>query len=118
MENYFEAPKPKLIYVFRISDPAHKGCLKVGETTFEVGEDINPLEIKPNSSILNAAARKRIDQYTQTAGIAYELLYTECTMFMRGLKLRWFSDKEVHEVLRRSGIRRKTFDDTVEQERE
>lgn len=118
MENYFEAPKPKLIYVFRICDAAHNGCLKVGETTFNVDEDVNPLEIKPNSSILNAAARKRIDQYTQTAGIAYELLYTECTMFMRGLRLTWFNDKDVHEVLRRSGIKRKIFDGTSKQGRE
>ncbi len=118
MEKYFEAPKPKLIYVFRISDAAHHGCLKVGETTFEVDDDANPFDIKPNSSILNTAARKRIDQYTQTAGIAYELLYTECTLHMRGMTMRWFNDKDVHEVLRRSGIKRKEFDTTTKQGRE
>lgn len=118
MEKYFEAPKPKLIYVFRISDAAHHGCLKVGETTFEVDDDANPFDIKPNSSILNTAARKRIDQYTQTAGIAYELLYTECTLHMRGMTMRWFNDKDVHEVLRRSGIKRKEFEATSKQGRE
>ena len=118
MEKIFEAPKPKLIYVFRITDAAHHGCLKVGETTFEVDEDANVFDIKPNSTILNQAAKKRIDQYTQTAGIAYELLYTECTMHMRGMTLRWFNDKDVHEVLLRSGIRRKEFDSTSKQGRE
>lgn len=118
MENYFEAPKPKLIYVFRITDAAHHGCLKVGETTFDVDENVNPFDIKPNSSVLNAAARKRIDQYTQTAGIAYELLYTECTLHMRGMKMGWFNDKDVHEVLRRSGIKRKEFEATSKQGRE
>ena len=72
MEKIFEAPKPKLIYVFRITDAAHHGCLKVGETTFEVDEDANVFDIKPNSTILNQAAKKRIDHYTQTAGIASE----------------------------------------------
>lgn len=115
MEKYFEAPKPKLIYVFRISDAAHHGCLKVGETTFEVDDDANPFDIKPNSSILNTAAIKRINQYTQTAGIAYELLYTECTLHMRGMTMRWFNDRDVHEVLRRSGIKRKEFDATTKQ---
>ncbi len=118
MEKYFEAPKPKLIYVIRITDAAHHGCLKVGETTFEVDEDSNPFDIKPNSSILNKAAHKRIDQYTQTAGIAYELLYTECTLHMRGMTMRWFNDKDVHEVLRRSGIKRKEFESTSKQGRE
>ncbi|MCC8114900.1 MAG: Eco57I restriction-modification methylase domain-containing protein [Bacteroidales bacterium] len=109
MERFFEAPKPKLIYAFRISDAAHAGCVKVGETTFALDEDQNPFDIKPNSTILNKAARKRIDQYTSTAGISYELLHTEMTLHMRGMKMVDFSDKDVHKVLLRSGIKRKKF---------
>ena len=98
--------KLKLIYVFRINDAAHRGCLKVGEATCE---DENVFGLSPNSKALNEAARKRINQYTQTAGIAYDLLYTELTVYNRG-GLRSFNDKEVHNVLERSGIKKKVFD--------
>ena len=98
--------KLKLIYVFRINDTAHRGCLKIGEATCE---DENVFGLSPNSKVLNEAARKRINQYTQTAGIAYNLLYTELTVYNRG-GLRSFNDKEVHNVLERSGIKKKVFD--------
>ena len=98
--------KLKLIYVFRINDAAHRGCLKIGEATCE---DENMFGLSPNSKALNEAARKRINQYTQTAGIAYDLLYTELTVYNRG-GLRSFNDKEVHNVLERSGVKKKVFD--------
>ena len=98
--------KLKLIYVFRINDTAHHGCLKIGEATCE---DENVFGLSPNSKALNEAARKRINQYTQTAGIAYDLLYTELTVYNRG-GLRSFNDKEVHNVLERSSIKKKVFD--------
>lgn len=103
----FSSLKSKLIYVFRINDENHKGCLKIGEATCEEGD---VLELRPNSKQLNQAAKKRINQYTQTAGIAYELLYTELTIFMQNGRLCSFNDKEVHTVLERSGIRKKVFD--------
>lgn len=92
--------------MFRINDTAHHGCLKIGEATCE---DENVFGLSPNSKALNEAARKRINQYTQTAGIAYDLLYTELTIYNRG-GLRSFNDKEVHNVLERSGIKKKVFD--------
>lgn len=99
--------KLKLIYVFRINDAAHSGCLKIGEATSD-NENIWGLE--PNSKALNKAAKKRIDQYTQTAGIAYDLLYTELTIFNDKNGLKAFSDHEVHSVLTRSGVKKKLFD--------
>lgn len=98
---------PKLIYVFRINDAEHKGCLKIGEATTDT-ENIWGLE--PNSKPLNEAAKKRINQYTQTAGISYDLLYTELSVFIKNKTFNAFSDAEVHNVLIRSGIKRKTFD--------
>lgn len=107
---YFEGLKPKLIYVFRINDGAHKGCLKIGETTMDVDPDeIDVTTILPDSKTLNKAARERISQYTATAGIAYELLYTESASYSKGSRTIGFNDKDVHEVLKRSGIRRKEF---------
>lgn len=100
--------KLKLIYVFRINDESHKDCLKIGETTSD-NEDIWGLE--PNSKALNKAAKKRINQYTQTAGIRYDLLYTEVTVYNDRGTLKSFSDSEVHQVLIRSGIKKKVFDE-------
>lgn len=99
--------KLKLIYVFRINDAAHRGCLKVGEATCD---NDNVFGLAPNSKALNESAKKRINQYTQTAGIAYDLLYTELTIYNSKNGLCSFNDKEVHNVLERSGIRKKIFD--------
>ena len=99
--------KLKLIYVFRINDAAHRGCLKVGEATCD---NDNVFGLAPNSKALNESAKKRINQYTQTAGIAYDLLYTELTIYNSKKGLCSFNDKEVHSVLERSGIRKKIFD--------
>lgn len=98
--------KLKLIYVFRINDEAHRDCLKVGETTCD---DETVFGLAPNSKSLNKAAKDRINEYTQTAGIQYDLLYTEMTIYNKG-GLCSFNDKEVHNVLVRSGIKRKIFD--------
>ena len=107
---YFEELKPKLIYVFRINDGAHKDCLKIGEATMVVDPDeVDITAIAPNARILNRAAKNRIDQYTATAGIAYELLYTETASYRKGSRIIGFSDKDVHEVLKRSGVLRKEF---------
>lgn len=103
---YFSSLKLKLIYVFRINDAAHEGCLKIGEATCD---DESVIGLAPNSKPLNEAARKRINQYTQTAGIRYDLLHTELTLYNRG-GLRSFNDKEVHAVLERSGVKRMVFD--------
>ncbi len=101
------ALKLKLIYVFRINDEAHRGCLKIGEATCK---DDTTLDLKPCCHALNQAAKARINQYTQTAGVAYDLLYTESTLCLRQGKVCSFNDKEVHRVLLRSGVKRKIFD--------
>jgi hypothetical protein len=104
---YTSALKLKLIYVFRINDRAHEGCLKIGEATSD-NENIWGLE--PNSRALNEAAKKRINQYTQTAGIRYDLLYTEVSVYNDKGTLQSFSDHEVRDVLIRSGFKKKIFD--------
>lgn len=106
--NKFCKLQPKLIYVFRINDEAHRGCLKIGETTHYEKDFIN---LQPNSRSLNEAARKRINQYTQTAGITYELLYTCSTIYFdEDKKLSSFDDRQVHRVRENSNIERETFD--------
>ena len=107
MATFESSLKSRLIYVFAINDEWHKDCLKVGETTLDEDNGDFPA---PNSDVLNKAARKRIDQYTQTAGIAYNLLYTEMTVFFSGGTIHSFNDKQVHSVLERSGVKKKVFD--------
>lgn len=96
--------KNSLIYIFRINDSKHAKCLKIGEATAPDG-----LTFVPNCKELNEAAKKRIDSYTRTAGIQYELLHTEMTTYSKGGKILGFNDKQVHDVLLRSGIKKEKF---------
>lgn len=103
---YYSTLKAKLIYIFTIDDTAHRGCVKIGEATLE---EATNLSLPPGCKELNAAARKRIDQYTKTAGIDYTLRHTELTVSIHGGLISTFNDKAVHEVLLRSGIKRHDF---------
>ncbi len=107
MATFSSSLKSKLIYVFAINDEWHKDCVKIGEATLSDDDGSNLLG---NSEALQQAAHKRIQQYTKTAGIAYQLLYTEIAIFMRSGMIFTFNDKQVHYVLERSGVKKKTFE--------
>lgn len=107
MATFESSLKSKLIYVFAINDERHRGCLKIGETTID--ED-DGSDLFNNAEALQQAAHKRIRQYTTTAGIAYQLLYTEISIFVRSGMIMTFNDKQVHKVLERSRIKRKEFE--------
>lgn len=97
----------KLIYVFGIDDVPHKECLKVGDTTVLIE---NEKDSQSNSTKLNSAAKERINRYTTTAGIAYDLWYTEIARYVQNNETLTFRDHEVRDVLYRSGIEKKFFD--------
>ena len=103
-----QAFEQKLIYVYRINDTAHEGILKIGEASCNAGMAYFAFE--PNCKELNAAAKERIRHQTQTAGVTFELLYTEATAYMKGKNLIVFQDHDIHDILVRSGIKRKIFD--------
>ena len=90
----------KLIYIFSINDESHKGLLKIGDTTVESSKPLE--ELVPNCHELKQAAKNRIDQYTSTAGIRYNLLHTEIAL-IEGTN-QAARDNKVHEVLTHSGI--------------
>lgn len=103
----------KLIYIFRINDNNHKNMLKIGEATLHTNKNYS--EFAPKCSELNKAAKNRINQYTTTAGIVYDLLYTEIAVYDEkqkdgSYKKKSFSDHKVHDVLKRSGIKNYYFD--------
>lgn len=109
MNNFKQTFSYKLIYVFRINDDKHNGLLKVGEATCST--TTSSKDLLPNCKELNLAAKKRINQYTQTAGIEYELLYTELAIKKNEKgKIVAFSDHDVHKVFERSNIKKHIFD--------
>ena len=109
MSNKFTSTfAPRLIYIFRINDEAHDGVLKIGSAT--VYTDLRLDSLTPNCRELNQAAKKRINDYTSTAGIVYELLHTELAVYNDKGSIKAFLDKKVHEVLLRSGIKKARFD--------
>lgn len=95
----------KLIYIFRINDEIHKGKLKIGETILHTNKNVQ--QLPNNCEELNSAAKNRINNYTSTAGIKYELLHTEISVDNNGDS---FKDTKVHDVLVRSGIEKYYFD--------
>lgn len=104
---YFYKSKYKVIYLMRIPYDTHKGLIKVGDSTIELAVP----NLAPNSSELNAVARKRIKEYTQTAGIPFELLHTELAYYEDSEGAKGFDDHEVHKILERSGIKHKYFNE-------
>ena len=115
MKKFLSTFEYKLIYIFRINDGKHNGMLKIGDATIHTNKLYS--EIENNSHELNESAKQRIDSYTSTAGVVYELLHTEIAVFKDNNtksksygKIKAFRDHDVHDVLIRSGIKRKYFD--------
>ena len=89
-----DAFKYKLIYIFSIPDSKkHSGLLKIGETTID--KKFRAESLKPNCPALNAAAKKRINQYT--ADVDYKLLHTE----LAAIDGKAFRDYHVHRELKK-----------------
>lgn len=109
----------KVIYIFSIDDDLHKGLLKIGDTTLKTNKSID--ELFSCSSDLNLCAKERIKQYTNTAGINVNLLYTELAVKSSVLNngsivLNAFRDYDVHEVLENSGYEKATINGTTGRE--
>lgn len=108
--------KYKLIYIFTIDDEAHKGRLKIGDTTIHTNK--SPDQLPPNCRELNVEARKRIDSYTKTADVKYNLLHTELAIYTFNKdgkpQLAYFRDYDVHKILENSGIKKKSMGNASE----
>ncbi len=109
----------KLIYIFEIRDERHKGLIKIGDTTIKTDEVVDKLG--PNCKLLNKAAKARIDSYTKTAAINYNLLHTELAIktINKGngvFEQRAFRDYDVHRVLEHSGIKKIKIDESTGRE--
>lgn len=105
----------KLIYVFEIPDERHTGILKIGDATVYPSKPIE--ELSSNCAELNTAARERIDSYTKTANIKYNLLHTELAIIVTknsdgSYRIKPFRDYDVHRVLTNSGVKKHKSDDS------
>lgn len=107
----YETASYKLIYIFSIPDEAHKNMVKIGEATIHTTEGI--ADLLPNCESLRQAADKgRIKDYTFTAGIKVNLHWAELAIKIQeqefeGQKVKiiqGFHDRDVHNVLKNSGI--------------
>lgn len=86
-----------VIYVYSIPDKKHMGRLKVGSATINSSN--------PTQEDIDLAAHKRIKKQTKTADIPYSLEHAELAITNDD---KYFSDYDVHEVLKRSGYKRKS----------
>lgn len=106
MKIFEESFQCKLIYIFEIPDATHQGLLKIGDTT--VKTTCNLERLSPNCKILNDAARERINQYANPAGVNYNLLHTELALYRNvDGELKAFRDYAVHKVLLNSNIKKR-----------
>ena len=101
----YQTFEKKLIYIQTGNNsngmwPAYVGLEKVGDATIS---DIEA-DLKPNSEDLRIAAKSRINQYMNTAGVPYILHWAELAWIKSENK--FFRDYAVHEVLKRSKIER------------
>ena len=105
----------RLIYIIAVPGEEHKGMLKIGKASIDT--DIPTDKLQPNCKELNRAAHERIKEYTNTIAVEYSLLYTELALFRNkdGL-LKAFYDTDVHEVLKRSGIKKHCFEHSTANE--
>lgn len=96
----------KLIYIQTADNSSGKwsvyeGAEKIGETT-SPAEDLEE-DWTPNSEFLRSAAEKRLKAYMTTAGVPYKIDWSELAWIKSSKS--WFGDKDVHEVLTRSGYK-------------
>lgn len=86
-----------IVYVYSIPGLHHEGRLKIGSATVNSSS--------PTNDEIYNAAHERIQQQTKTADIPYKLEYAVLAVTKNGV---YFSDYDVHEILKRSGYARKS----------
>ena len=131
VDNLFQVSSFKVIYVYETPTVGgHEGLLNVGDATLHTNKTVEELLAESLSPIhgdnyfitsleINETAKRRIDEQTLTADIPYNLLFA-CLAVQtpvleeaedgHGLRQVFtpFRDKDVHRMLVRNGIERRT----------
>lgn len=105
-QEMYTTAERKFIYIQTVNNEsglfnAFEGTQKIGEGT--VSSDDIETDWSPNSDFLRKVAPKRINQYMKTSGLPYTLGWVELA-YKKATK-SWFHDYDVHNVLKRSGIK-------------
>lgn len=105
-QEMYSTAERKFIYIQTVNNDsglfnAFEGTQKIGEGS--VSSDDIETDWSPNSDFLRAVAPKRINQYMKTSGLPYTLGWVELA-YKKATK-SWFHDYDVHNVLKRSGIK-------------
>ncbi|GAB6730094.1 Eco57I restriction-modification methylase domain-containing protein [Streptococcus uberis] len=105
-QEMYTTAERKFIYIQTVNNEsglfnAYEGTQKIGEGT--VSSDDIETDWSPNSNFLRKVAPKRINQYMKTSGLPYTLGWVELA-YKKATK-SWFHDYDVHNVLKRSGIK-------------
>lgn len=105
-QEMYKTAERKFIYIQTVDNQsglfnAFEGTQKIGEGT--VSSDDIETDWSPNSEFLRTAAPKRINQYMKTSGLPYTLGWVELA-YKKSTK-SWFHDYDVHNVLKRSGVK-------------
>lgn len=99
----YETFERKFVYVTSVENknnayPTYLGLEKIGEAS--VPDDLEA-DFRPNSEYLQLHAKKRISQYMTTSLLPYKVDWAQLAI---NNKKKFFSDRDVHAVLKRSGI--------------
>lgn len=106
-ERLYQTAERKLIYIQTVNNEsgmfqAYEGTQKIGEAT--APDDDFEVDWSPNSKFLRTVGARRINQYMKTAGLKFVLEWVELA-WKKSTKT-WFHDHDVHEVLKRSGVKK------------
>lgn len=99
----YETFERKFIYVTSVENsnntyPTYIGLEKIGEAS--VPDDLEA-DFRPNSDYLHLHAKRRISQYMTTALLPYQVDWAQLAI---DNNKKFFSDRDVHALLKRSGI--------------
>lgn len=105
-QEMYTTAERKFIYIQTVNNEsgmfdAFKGTQKIGEGSVPI-DDLET-DWSPNSEFLRSVAPKRINQYMKTSGLPYTLGWVELAFIKKTQS--WFHDYDVHNVLKRSGIK-------------
>ncbi|MDE7504841.1 DEAD/DEAH box helicase family protein, partial [Streptococcus agalactiae] len=105
-QEMYTTAERKFIYIQTVNNEsglfnAFEGTQKIGEGS--VSSDDLETDWSPNSDFLRTVAPKRINQYMKTSGLPYTLGWVE--LAYKKTTKSWFHDYDVHNILKRSGIK-------------
>lgn len=108
-EDKYQTNERKLIYVQTADNSTgnwdvYSQSEKIGDATADPNP--SPLAYQPNSEYLRGQAAERINSYMTTSGVPYKIDWAELAYRPKDKQNPWFRDKDVHEVLRRSGYKK------------